>query len=67
MSEGRRCQVCCHDQGLAVARNGMDGMWFCRNFIACNARARRRLGIPPYQVRMLASRERAQMNDARHA
>jgi hypothetical protein len=38
----KRCHLCLAEDDLAPAKNG-DGRWWCRNYDACNERARKRL------------------------
>jgi hypothetical protein len=52
--EDRRCGLCLHDKGLVRARDKASAHpWFCRNTIACDYRAQRRLGIPHYRAHQM--------------
>ncbi|MEO8347812.1 MAG: hypothetical protein ABI610_02785 [Acidobacteriota bacterium] len=42
----RRCHLCQRHVAPTEATCTEAGLWFCRDAVACNYRARRRLGIP---------------------
>lgn len=51
------CHLCEYPKGIVFVKS--TGLWFCRNRVACNYRARLRLGIPKWQANRLRADERS--------